>query len=761
MDCHFGANVKSEGKLPLNEWLHVVHTYKAGESRVYVNGELAGESTAKVLHKIPTPAGFSIGGWGPGWFEGELDEARLSSMTRSPDWVKLEYENQKPLQTLVGTLVKPGSEFSVSEKTLVLREGQGATVTAMAGGAQKVYWILKSGGRETLASVDSFSFVIPPKRVTGDETMNLQFKAIYPTGVKTADIPLTIQEDIPDPEFTLEVPAQWDGRTAIEVIPRITNLSAMQAKGAGEVISSWDLSGIATIQKSGPEKLTLLRAQNSGKLEVTATLQNGGAAVTRSATIQVTEPKQDAWVQRVPEKNEKPVDGQFYARDDKNEGTLFYNGTLSEAADEVFLKLYADNALSKTETRKLAPSDAGAYAFSLKLKPGLIEYKVEFGTKMAGQEKVLETVTDLVCGDAFLIQGQSNALATDTREESPPVTNKWIRSYGGPSGRGDGTHWVANEFEKKGLNPWCNPVWKARKGEKAELGWWGMELAKRLLESQKVPVFILQGAVGGTRIDEHQRNEANPTDLATIYGRMLWRAQNARMTHGIRAVIWHQGESDQGTDGPSGGYGWESYQQYFIAMSAAWKQDFPNIQHHYIFQIWPNACSMAGKNGSGDMIRETQRALPSLYSNMSILSTLGVRPPGGCHYPLEGWSVFAQMLQPLIEHDMYGKALPGPMTAANLKSVKYANSTRDKIALEFDQPVVWSDALAGQFYLDDEMGKVATGSVSGNVLTLNLHGPASAKMITYLKETEWSQDTLLHGANGIAALTFRNVPIGK
>jgi hypothetical protein len=81
--------------------------------------------------------------------------------------------------------------------------------------------------------------------------------------------------------------------------------------------------------------------------------------------------------------------------------------------------------------------------------------------------------------------------------------------------------------------------------------------------------------------------------------------------------------------------------------------------------------------------------------------------------------------------------------------------------LEFDQPVVWSDTLAGQFYLDDEMGKVATGSVSGNVLTLNLHGPASAKMITYLKETAWSQDTLLQGANGIAALTFRNVPIGK
>ena len=40
----------------------------------------------------------------------------------------------------------------------------------------------------------------------------------------------------------------------------------------------------------------------------------------------MTEPKSDPWVQRTPEKDEKPEDNQFYARDDKNEGTLYYNG---------------------------------------------------------------------------------------------------------------------------------------------------------------------------------------------------------------------------------------------------------------------------------------------------------------------------------------------------------------------------------------------------------------------------------------------------
>ena len=134
-----------------------------------------------------------------------------------------------------------------------------------------------------------------------------------------------------------------------------------------------------------------------------------------------------------------------------------------------------------------------------------------------------------------------------------------------------------------------------------------------------------------------------------MYGKMLWRVRNARLTHGIRGVLWHQGEADQGLDGPDGGYGWETYQQYFVNMSLAWKQDMPNIRHYYVFQIWPNGCGQGG--GHGDMLREVQRTLPRLYSNMDVMSTLGIKPPGPCHYPLAGWSEFVRLMQPLIERD--------------------------------------------------------------------------------------------------------------
>jgi hypothetical protein len=45
------------------------------------------------------------------------------------------------------------------------------------------------------------------------------------------------------------------------------------------------------------------------------------------------------------------------------------------------------------------------------------------------------------------------------------------------------------------------------------------------------------------------------------------------------------------------------------------------------------------------------------------------------------------------------------------------------------------------------------------VVTLKLKKPSAATKITYLKEMRWSEDKLLLGANGIAALTFCEVPV--
>jgi len=747
MDCYFSdADVSSSPSIPLGQWAHVVHTYKKSESRIYVNGVLDAKArTRAAALNIESPARMWIGGWYNIYdFIGDIDEVRISDVTRSPAWIKLEYENQKTLQTLVGPLVKPGNALSVSPGELTVSEGESARVVAKIAGAQKLYWILKRGGKETVVGVDRRSHTFDAGRVSGDESLVLQLKAVYPDRVRTKDVAIKIKEAIPDPVVSLKAPEKWDGRKTIEILPQITNVKEMQDAGAGELQYDWSVSGLAVIKESTPGKLVLSRAQNGGKMTVTLSLSNGGDAVMASTDIAVQEPETDAWVHGVPGNIEMPVAGQFYARDDSGQGTLHCKAVLEERAEEVFLRVFADGNIYAEEGKVLGKD--GAYAFAVKLAPTLVKYRIEFGTRTGGAETVLHRAGDIVCGDAYLIDGQSNALATDTREESPRVTNQWVRSYGRPR--------FFKEGERKNL--WCKPVWKAEKNHLAELGWWGMELANRLVESQNVPIFIVNGARGGTRIDQHQRNDANPTDLDTIYGRMLWRVKQARLTHGIRAIIWHQGENDQGAAGPDGDYGWKTYQRYFVEMSADWKRDFPNVTRYYVFQIWPNACAMS--SGNGDMLREEQRSLARLYSNMAMLSTLGIQPGGSCHYPLEGWSVFARRIQRLLERDFYGRQVDAPITAPNLVRAYCAHAARRSIALEFDQPVVWDDLLASQFYLDDAEGLVVSGAAIGNVLTLTLKEPAAFER-TYLKEMSWKQDNILFGQNGMAALTFCDVPI--
>ena len=764
MDCYFsGGNVSGASRLGLGEWIHVAHTYREGESRLYINGQPDGANTRQDRPlNLRSPARLFLGGWYNQYdLAGDLDEVRVSGVVRQPEWVRLQYENQKPIQTLVGPLVQPGQDFSVSEASLDLGENQTATLRGRAGGAQKVLWILRRDGRESVLATDRFTLAFNAGRVTAPSTggdapgratqATLIFKAIDANGTRSKEIPVTLRDDIPDPDFTLSAPGSWDGRKTIEVVPRIGNLAALEARGAGHVQIDWNVGDVAVTRRIEPGKLVLQRAQGNGVARVTATIDNGGAKVARSVLIAVQQPPPsvEAWVRRQPGPTEQPEDNQFIAREGHGPGkgqtgSLLYAGTLAKAADSVFVRLFAGDKLTRTETARVGPD--GKYAVSVRVEAGLTKYRTEFGSRTGDRESILHTAGNILCGDVFLICGQSNAVATDFGKGPSPAPSDWVRTFGATSGDPKGSR----------LRLWA-PAEARGPGGKAEIGFWGMELGRRLVESEGIPVCILNGAVGGTRIDQHQRNNQDPADPGTIYGRLLWRVREAGLTHGVRAILWHQGENDQGADGPTGGYGYETYRQYFVDLAASWKEDYPNVQHYFAFQIWPKACAM-GIDGSDNRLREVQRTLPRLFSNLGMVSTLGIKPPGGCHFPAEGYAEFARMLHPLMRQRLYdGPA--GLFEPPNLRRARFNSTRRDEVVLEFDQEVLWSDALASQFQIGGENGQVVAGSADGMRITLRLKGPTRSGTVTYLDSATWSPDNLLRGQNGLAALTFCEVPI--
>lgn len=739
------SDVFGKSKIPLREWTHVVHTFDGKERRVYVNGVLDGVSMSGMM--IRNPARMWIGGWYNNYdFIGEMDEVRISNKALSPDWIKFQYENQKAKQSVVGLLVQSGSEFGVSHEEISIDEGKSVLVSAKAGGAYKTMWILKENGEETVVAINRLNYLIEGGRVSGNRSMTVQFKAFYDSGVRSKEIKVLVKEYLPEPMFSVSSPAKWDGRTPIEIVPKIQNLIEMQNKSVAELDMVWDVSGIAVVKQVSRGKLLLKRSQNSGILTIAVEIGNGGQRTSRKLKIQVEEPKVDPWLSRIPDSVEMPEDNQFVARDSTNEGTIYCNGNLTQKADTVFARLYANGTLIKTVTEKVEM--AQSFSLMLKLKAGLVKYRVEFGINNGISEKILHSATNIVCGDVFLINGQSNADATDIGAVDPPPGNDWIRSYGSMGG---------DPIQAR-LKLWGNAVVRDRSGGKLQIGAWGMELARQLVTKHKIPICILNGAVGGSRIDQHQAVDHDLADASTIFGRLYWRVRQARLTHGIRGILWHQGENDQGADGPSGGYGWETYQKYFVDLAGAWKDAYPNIQNYYIFQIWPKACSM-GINGSDNKLRDIQRTLPSQFSRMRIMSTLGINPPGGCHFPWEGYAEMARLMTPLVERDHYYEVGDHPISAPNLIKAYYESEVRDTVILVFDQKVVWNDSLRSQFYLDGTPQIVESGLSQGNSIILKLNSKGVAKKITYLDSAKWSQDNILKGSNGIAALTFCDVAI--
>ena len=168
----------------------------------------AGRPASTPVVDIPKISSLWIGGWYGNYnFVGDVDEVRISKVVRSPDWVRLEYENQKPLQTLTGPVVQAGSSLAVSPEQSWLTKARVAPFRPQAGGAESLLdsQARRPGNRGRRGPV---LLHVRCRPRGGRYSVRLQFKAVYPQEVKTRDIPITIKEAIPEPVFTLQSPGE-------------------------------------------------------------------------------------------------------------------------------------------------------------------------------------------------------------------------------------------------------------------------------------------------------------------------------------------------------------------------------------------------------------------------------------------------------------------------------------------------------------------------------------------------------------------------
>lgn len=272
-----------------------------------------------------------------------------------------------------------------------------------------------------------------------------------------------------------------------------------------------------------------------------------------------------------------PLNRAVLARNANNVASLTIAGSVAAPGYErISLLIERDGQSWQTRDFELVYQDGSApFSLNVSLPAGLISYNLRLSLKKQIQEFFLAERHDLAVGDHILIQGQSNAVAGDYWGENlaNQSQSRWIRSFGTDSLDGNETA--------------ADLTWDIADGgaihSHAAVGTWALRLAELIMEREQVAVAVLNGAVGGTLISQHLRNNQNPEDLSTIYGRFLFRARKADMAAHARYLIWYQGESD--------GYGWGSssnaylYPTRFEALRAAWKSDFPALEKIYEFQV--------------------------------------------------------------------------------------------------------------------------------------------------------------------------------
>jgi hypothetical protein len=449
----------------------------------------------------------------------------------------------------------------------------------------------------------------------------------------------------------------------------------------------------------------------------------------------------------------------LYPRDADDSAVVVLSGRVVVGNnDSITLKTYRNNTLTVARSAALAyVNTAAPFRLSCKIHAELSLYKFEVSLKSGAAARLATSIDSVVCGDVYLVDGQSNA-AVFPWSDDPRIP--YLRSFGrnGSASPAD-TNWGPAKVDTR--DPAAGSI---------GVGEWPFYVMKGLMDTFGIPLAMINGAEPSTRISEHQRSASNPTDLSTIYGRLLYRARKARVADRVKGVFWFQGEANQNIE-------WADHHDAFNRLYTSWKTDYPLTQRVYVFQIHPGCVDPAGVGNHAWELREAQRSFADSLPDVSLVSTMGIPGHDGCHYPgWPGYYTIGNSVRRMVARDLYGKAYASDVSPPNLKEAFYTSPARNEIALVFrnGQEVVWQDTmtqagtryyLKDYFYLDTVPGRVAGHRISRDTLYLTLSSPSTATRITYLPRTYYEGTTTTYegpwvwGTNGLGALSFYNVPI--
>jgi hypothetical protein len=378
-----------------------------------------------------------------------------------------------------------------------------------------------------------------------------------------------------------------------------------------------------------------------------------------------------------------PEENQLFARDTNDNASVVFSGTASADNDIniLSLKVYKDGILFKEIVPEI---ENNKFNFSTIIKAGLFQYKFELYHQTDGVKKLSFIADNVVCGDAYIITGQSNSHASSLQSN---YSSPFCRSFGVKTGyekysdTDKKTRWGlatgnCKNCEGEGWEKGYDGGWSTK--IQHGVGVWGMELAKLLVEKHMIPVCIINGGSGSSTIEENMLFPEK-SSLETSFGRLAYRVDQAGLKNGIKAIFYHQGESDSDKR-------YLSYADKFDRLNKDWKRVYKGLEKIYLFQIHPGCGSSFQSE-----LREIQNQIFKRYDYVEIMSTTGVIGHDGCHFSYEGYKEFAQRILPLVSRDFFEEKQTSIITPPQLLNAYY--SGKKEITLLFDQAIEIEEVL--------------------------------------------------------------------
>lgn len=473
----------------------------------------------------------------------------------------------------------------------------------------------------------------------------------------------------------------------------------------------------------------------------------------------------------------RPLNEQLYPRNiASNAGTVVIAGSISgSGATRIKVKVLR-NGLTHSETTPVPATSGSNFTFTILIPAERAQYSFVGALEISGNFVDNAIIADhVVAGDAIIIQGQSNAGASQNWSGQPVsatytnAASPYIRVLGSATPSLDATA-VTNL-------QWFVGNGNANPEDNGSTGQWGYVLANLMIQQTNIPIAIFNGSHGGKGIEFFKRNASTPGDLTTNYGRLFARVQKGGFLNAIRAIFWFQGESDADDawhlppqNNPDENL--TTYKNKLTSLYNGWKTDFPTSgQRFYLHQIRFGCNATFSRT---QFINEALRQFAGEHSSDTRIygtGSLAQEPETDgdplnrfCHYKFtNGYEKLGIDWSAVLLADLYGNALAITSLSPFVISVNKPSTNQVTVAFSNNAPLTITAGSLTNFFFEGVASQptITSSSYSGNMIILNLNSfPAGATGLSYAENHRGTNtpDIVTTGTN-LAIVNFNNMLI--